>query len=88
MLSAPRGFRTDFWQNKFTKNVAQDKRNFEDLKSLGWNVIAVWECELEDPDEVIRLIKRRLDPLTVSYTARPIPPLLAAEEQGEYKARG
>jgi len=33
--------RTEFWQDKFAKNVARDKRNIEDLKALGWNVIAV-----------------------------------------------
>lgn len=39
--------RTDFWQDKFAKNVARDKRNLEQLKSLGWNVSVIWESELK-----------------------------------------
>jgi len=78
--------RTEFWQNKFDKNVARDKRNIKDLETLGWNVIVVWECELKDPDEVMRLIKRRLDPQTAAYIVRPTPPLLAAEEVAGYSA--
>lgn len=40
--------RVDFWQNKFTENVARDRKNEEELKKLGWKVIIVWECELKD----------------------------------------
>ena len=36
-----------FWQKKFAENVARDKRTKQDLKSLGWNVIVVWECEVK-----------------------------------------
>ena len=38
---------TEFWQKKFAENVARDKRTEQDLKSLGWNVIVVWECEVK-----------------------------------------
>jgi DNA mismatch endonuclease Vsr len=78
--------RTEFWQDKFDKNVARDKRNIEDLEILGWNVIVIWECELKDPDEVMRSIKRRLNPQTAAYIVRPTPPLLAAEEVAGYSA--
>ena len=74
-------------RNKFDKNVARDKRNIEDLEILGWNVIVVWECELKDPDEVMRSIKRRLNPQTAAYIVRPTPPLLAAEEVAGYRSR-
>ena len=37
---------TDFWQKKFADNVARDKRTEQELKTLGWNVIVVWECEV------------------------------------------
>jgi DNA mismatch endonuclease (patch repair protein) len=30
---------TKFWQDKFDKNVVRDKRNIEDLETLGWNVV-------------------------------------------------
>ena len=37
---------TDFWQKKFSENIARDKRTEQELKALGWNVIVVWECEV------------------------------------------
>ena len=37
---------TEFWKNKFGATVARDKRTEQDLKALGWNVIVVWECEI------------------------------------------
>lgn len=36
----------EFWQKKFDQNVARDKRVKEELETLGWNVIIVWECEI------------------------------------------
>jgi DNA mismatch endonuclease, patch repair protein len=39
--------RQDFWQNKFEQNKARDRKIKASLKSIGWNIIIVWECELE-----------------------------------------
>ena len=39
---------TDFWQKKFSENIARDQRSEQALKALGWNVIVVWECEVEN----------------------------------------
>lgn len=39
--------RTEFWKNKIESNVVRDKKNEKELKSLGWNVIKIWECEIE-----------------------------------------
>ncbi len=39
--------RTDFWLTKLNKNVEKDKQNQERLNKEGWNVIVLWECELE-----------------------------------------
>ena len=33
---------------KFSKNVANDKKHYEELQKMGWNVIVIWECELEN----------------------------------------
>lgn len=38
---------TEFWEEKLSKNVQRDKINRNRLISLGWNVIIVWECEIE-----------------------------------------
>lgn len=37
----------DFWKNKIEKNVQRDERDYEKLRSLGWKVFVVWECELK-----------------------------------------
>lgn len=39
--------RTEFWQEKFTKNVARDRKVIADLERLGWRVMTIWECETE-----------------------------------------
>ncbi|NLE26461.1 MAG: DNA mismatch endonuclease Vsr [Clostridiaceae bacterium] len=38
--------RTAFWQEKFIRNVANDEKHKNDLIALGWNVIVIWECEI------------------------------------------
>ena len=37
----------DFWRHKIQCNVERDKLNKEKLRSLGWKVLTVWECELQ-----------------------------------------
>jgi DNA mismatch endonuclease (patch repair protein) len=39
--------RVEFWENKFKRNKQRDSQNIEKLKSFGWHVIVVWECELK-----------------------------------------
>ena len=38
----------DYWDNKFKKNFTRDKKNCEALKNMGWQVITIWECEIEN----------------------------------------
>jgi DNA mismatch endonuclease (patch repair protein) len=37
--------RHDFWDAKFTSNVARDERVVAELTELGWRVLTIWECE-------------------------------------------
>ena len=39
--------RTDFWLEKFDKNVKNDRIKQEKLRELGWKVIVIWECEIK-----------------------------------------
>lgn len=39
--------RTEFWNDKFEKNVRNDRIKQEQLEQMGWKVIIIWECELE-----------------------------------------
>lgn len=37
--------RVTFWQEKFRRNVDRDRRNARALRSIGWRVVTVWECQ-------------------------------------------
>lgn len=39
--------RTEFWINKFKKNVENDKKHQRELEEAGWKVLIIWECEIE-----------------------------------------
>lgn len=40
--------RKEFWTDKINSNSVRDKRNIEELESLGWNVIVVWQCSIKN----------------------------------------
>lgn len=51
----------DFWQDKFSKNVARDRRNLDALAVMGWNVLTIWTCELKEVDALLEKIQSFLD---------------------------
>ena len=50
----------EFWEKKFERNVANDKKHARQLRRLGWHVLTVWECELKNPDKVLRRLEKHL----------------------------
>jgi len=36
-----------FWKEKLSKNVERDQKRQQELLEMGWNVVVVWECEVE-----------------------------------------
>ena len=52
--------RTDFWLNKFRKTVERDEYVSNSLQSLGWHVVIVWECELDDMESVAKRLTEEL----------------------------
>lgn len=52
--------RVEFWTNKFDKNVKRDAEVKRILEGDGWNVFVIWECELDDPEELTRRIREFL----------------------------
>ena len=40
--------RVDFWSDKLNGNKARDLRNRDALIQAGWQVLVIWECELDD----------------------------------------
>lgn len=54
--------RKDFWSKKFAGNVERDSVNQEKLRQLGWNVICVWECEIQkNIDSVGKRLRKLLE---------------------------
>jgi DNA mismatch endonuclease (patch repair protein) len=85
---------TEFWLAKFAKNIARDKENISELRTLGWNVIVIWECELmKYPEKVLVQITEKLAEYarkseikrSVSYSCdEPANIPYAAESSAEY----
>ena len=49
--------KTEWWLEKFKKNVTNDQKKRQALEELDWKVLVVWECETNQNDE---LLKERL----------------------------
>lgn len=51
----------EFWQAKFDRNVARDKKEQTALREAGWHVIVLWECEVKKLlDDLPGMIKEKL----------------------------
>lgn len=57
--------RTEFWLEKFDKNVKNDQIKQEKLRELGWKVIVIWECELQ------RSFQETMDKVEKELTRKP-----------------
>ena len=42
--------RLDYWQPKLDKNMTRDRTKIEQLESLGWSVLVIWQCETVDKE--------------------------------------
>lgn len=38
-----------FWQKKFATNVLRDEKVRQQLEELGWCVLVIWACQLNEP---------------------------------------
>ena len=52
----------EYWHKKIEGNVIRDQENVRQLESLGWDVIVVWECELQRRvfDETMAQVESKL----------------------------
>jgi len=48
----------EFWQPKLENNRLRDRRQARALKSLGWRVLTVWECQTKKPDQLVRRLSK------------------------------
>ena len=54
----------DFWNAKFIENVNRDVCNDEKLRTLGWQVIILWECEIKNNPEFQEILTILLNKLS------------------------
>ena len=54
---------TDFWKRKFERNKERDTRVRNELRSLGWRTMVVWECQLKPAkaEETMAAVSHLLD---------------------------
>ena len=50
----------EFWREKFEANVRRYRRKVRQLRSLGYRVMIVWECQTKSETKRV-LLERRLD---------------------------
>lgn len=48
--------RREYWIPKLERNVARDSENLDRLNKLKWDVLVIWECELDD----VSVVRKRL----------------------------
>ena len=72
--------RAKFWRAKIGATRNRDRRNQQELRSLGWSVCVIWECEVERPRvlaSTVRELVRKLSDISAPITlARSRPTLL------------
>lgn len=47
-----------FWKAKVAANRKRDAKHIRDLKSAGWRILVIWQCQLKNP---LALEKRIVD---------------------------
>ncbi len=53
--------RIDFWTEKLESNRRRDERNQSELLRMGWKVLTIWECELNDLTALEAKVERFLN---------------------------
>lgn len=51
--------RPEFWLAKLSRNAQRDRQAIQDLLSLGWRVLVVWQCHLQQ-EKSNKLLQKRL----------------------------
>lgn len=49
--------RTDFWLAKFEANKCRDRSAARSLRSAGWRVVTIWECQTANMDTLEATLK-------------------------------
>ena len=50
----------DYWIPKIERNQQRDTENIAALRVAGWNVLVIWECEINNQERLSKRLKRFL----------------------------
>ena len=80
----------EFWVNKIKRNQERDQRDYQVLRDNGWQVIVVWECQLQPKlmEQTMLSVELLLNehflalhqPKVVPYDFQDVPVSMAAED--------
>lgn len=51
----------DVWETKIERNRERDKSHNVKIKSLGWHILVVWQCEIVRFEELVRKVQAFLE---------------------------
>ena len=54
------GSNTEYWNSKLQRNAERDAKRRKELWGLGWKMVVVWSCEINDEKRILQRIRRRL----------------------------
>ena len=76
----------DFWRTKIEANRARDARTSAALRTLGWHVIVIWECQLKT-EELRTKTLRELAATLSGFSGQETEslPSIAAEPEVSYE---
>ena len=49
-----------YWENKLKRNIEKQKDDIKKLKSDGWKVHIIWECQTKNEKGLIKKIQKIL----------------------------
>lgn len=52
---------TAYWKAKICGNVTRDVVNINAIRSDGWRVLVIWECQTKDQERLKRVLRRFLE---------------------------
>lgn len=52
--------RTAYWVPKLQRNVERDIQHQKELKNMGWEMLIIWECEIDNTERLVQITDRFL----------------------------
>jgi DNA mismatch endonuclease (patch repair protein) len=59
--------RNEFWSDKIASNLKRDSRNIEELQSLGWKVLIVWQCSIKNKTVIKSTLNEVIHQITLDH---------------------